>query len=59
VDLGVAMGSAVKIASTLNADNRIMYSVGVAAKALGVIDADLIVGIPLSAEGKNIYFDRA
>ena len=59
VDLGVAMGSAVKIASELNADNRIMYSVGVAAKALGVIDADVIVGIPLSAEGKNIYFDRA
>ena len=59
VDLGVAMGSAVKIASELNADNRIMYSVGVAAKALGVIEADVIVGIPLSAEGKNIYFDRA
>jgi len=53
------MGSAVKIASTLNTDNRIMYSAGVAAKALGVIDADVIVGIPLSAEGKNIFFDRA
>jgi len=59
VDLGIAMGSAVKIASELNADNRIMYSVGVAAMALGTIDADVIVGIPLSAEGKNIYFDRA
>jgi len=59
VDLGVAMGSAVKIASMLNTDNRIMYSAGVAAKALGIIDADVIVGIPLSAEGKNIYFDRA
>lgn len=59
VDLGVAMGSAVKIASSLNADNRIMYSVGVAAKALEVIDADVIVGIPISAEGKNIFFDRA
>jgi len=59
VDFGVAMGSAVKIASMFNTDNRIMYSAGVAAKALGVIDADVIVGIPLSAEGKNIYFDRA
>jgi uncharacterized ferredoxin-like protein len=59
VDLGVAMGSAVKIASELNADNRIMYSVGVAAKALRIIDADVIVGIPLSAEGKNIFFDRS
>ena len=59
VDFGVAMGSAVKMASMFNTDNRIMYSAGVAAKALGVIDADVIVGIPLSAEGKNIYFDRA
>jgi uncharacterized ferredoxin-like protein len=59
IDLGVAMGSAVKIASELNADNRIMYSVGVAAKSLGVIDSDVIVGIPISAEGKNIYFDRS
>jgi len=53
------MGSAVKMASDLNADNRIMYSVGVAAKTLEVIDADVIVGIPISAEGKNIFFDRA
>ncbi len=59
VDLGVAMGSAVKVASALNADNRIMYSVGVAAKVLGVIEADVVVGIPISAEGKNLYFDRA
>jgi len=35
-----------------------MYSVGVAAKKLGVMDADVVVGIPISAEGKNIYFDR-
>ena len=59
VDLGVAMGSAAKIASELNVDNRVMYSVGAAVKALGVIDADVIVGIPLSAQGKNIYFDRS
>ena len=48
-----------KIASELSADNRVMYSVGVAEKALGGIDTDVIVGIPLSAEGKNIFFDRA
>jgi uncharacterized ferredoxin-like protein len=58
VDLGVALGSAAKMASQLNADNRLMYSVGVAVKKLGIIDADVIVGIPVSAEGKNIYFDR-
>jgi uncharacterized ferredoxin-like protein len=35
-----------------------MYTVGAAAKALGLLDADIIIGIPLSASGKNIYFDR-
>jgi uncharacterized ferredoxin-like protein len=58
VDLGIALASAVKIASDHNVDNRMMYSVGVAAKSLNIIDADLIVGIPLSSYGKNIYFDR-
>jgi uncharacterized ferredoxin-like protein len=58
VDLGIALGSAAKMASELNADNRLMYSVGVAAKKLGIMDADVVVGIPISAEGKNIYFDR-
>ena len=59
VDLGIALSSAVKIASALNTDNRMMYTVGVAAKALDILDADIIVGIPISAEGKNIYFDRS
>ena len=58
IDLGIALGSAVKLASELNIDNRIMYSIGAAAKALGMLDADVIIGIPLSASGKNIYFDR-
>ncbi len=58
VNLGIAIGSAAKVASMLNVDNRIMYSVGVAAKELGLIDADYVLGIPLSVKGKNIYFDR-
>lgn len=58
IDLGIALGSAVKIASILNADNRIMYRVGVVARQLKLIDADLVIGIPISATGKNIYFDR-
>ncbi len=58
IDLGIAVGSAVKIASTMNVDNRIMFSVGVAAVKAGLIDADIAMGIPLSAYGKNIYFDR-
>lgn len=58
VDLGIALSSAAKTAAELNVDNRLMYTVGVAAKALETIDADIIVGIPISASGKNIYFDR-
>lgn len=58
LDLGIAMGSAVKIASELNVDNRIMYRVGVAAMRLGLSKAQIVHGIPLSATGKNIFFDR-
>lgn len=58
LDMGIAIGSAVKTASMLNADNRVMYRVGVCARRLGQIDADFVMGIPLSATGKSIYFDR-
>lgn len=58
IDLGIAVGSAVKIASLLNIDNRIMYRIGVAARKMGLIEGDVVCGIPLSATGKNIYFDR-
>lgn len=58
MDLGIAMGSAVKTASILNVDNRIMYRIGVAAKKMNLIDGEVVVGIPISASGKNIYFDR-
>jgi|Deesub1362A_J573_1020465.scaffolds.fasta_scaffold05685_1 uncharacterized ferredoxin-like protein len=58
LDLGIALGSAVKTASMLNVDNRIMYRIGVLARKLGLIDADVVMGVPLSASGKNIYFDR-
>jgi uncharacterized ferredoxin-like protein len=42
----------------LNADNRIMYRAGVAARDMGLVDWDFVMGIPLSATGKNIFFDR-
>jgi uncharacterized ferredoxin-like protein len=60
IDLGIAMGSAVKMASLLNVDNRIMYRIGAAASALNLMpETAIVMGIPLSAKGKNIYFDRA
>ena len=60
LDLGIAIGSAVKTASLLNVDNRIFYRIGAAAKRLHYLpEASIIMGIPLSAKGKNPYFDRA
>jgi uncharacterized ferredoxin-like protein len=58
-DLGIAVGSAVKTAQVHNADNRIMYSAGVAARSLGWLnDCTSVYGIPLKGSGKNIFFDR-
>ncbi len=58
VDLGIALGSAVKTAALFNADNRIMYRIGVSALRTKMIDGEIAIGVPLSATGKNIYFDR-
>ena len=58
LDVGIALGSAVKTASMLNVDNRIMYRVGVLARKTKIVDWDFVVGIPLSVTGKSIYFDR-
>ncbi len=58
VDLGIALGSAVKTASLLNVDNRIMYRIGMMARKKGISNDDVVLGIPLSALGKNVYFDR-
>lgn len=58
INLGIAIGSAVKTASMLNIDNRIMYTIGLAAREIGLLDVDIVYGIPLSAKSKNIYFDR-
>lgn len=58
LDLGIALGSAVKTASMLNLDNRIMYRIGVVARKAGLMDGEIVIGIPVSATGKSIYFDR-
>jgi uncharacterized ferredoxin-like protein len=59
-DLGIAVGSAVSVAMDARVDNRIMYSVGMAVKELGIMgdDVKVIYGIPLSSSSKNIFFDR-
>ncbi|WP_367652389.1 ferredoxin domain-containing protein [Methanoculleus frigidifontis] len=58
-DLGIAVGSAAKTAAMHNVDNRIMYTAGVGALRLGWMEGcGVVYGIPLSASGKNIFFDR-
>ncbi len=58
IDLGIAIGSAVSKAKDLCIDNRVMYTIGVAVKKLRLMPGQIILGIPLSVKGKNIYFDR-
>jgi uncharacterized ferredoxin-like protein len=58
IDIGVALSSAAKTASLLNVDNRVQQRVGAAARAIGLIQGEVVMGIPVSIEGKSIYFDR-
>jgi len=59
LDMGIALGSVAKTASMLNVDNRVMYRIGTAAKRLKLLpEAHIVMGVPLSAKGKSIYFDR-
>jgi uncharacterized ferredoxin-like protein len=59
-DLGIAMGSAISIATDHRVDNRIMFTAGVAAIELDMLGEEVKIayGIPLSVGGKNPFFDR-
>jgi uncharacterized ferredoxin-like protein len=58
MDIGVALSSAAKSASMLNVDNRVQQRVGAAARALGYINCEVAMGIPISISGKSIFYDR-
>lgn len=59
-DLGIAIGSAVSVAMDARVDNRVMFSVGKTVKEMKLLgeEVKIIYGIPLSASGKNPFFDR-
>ncbi len=59
-DLGTATGSAAAVAADARVDNRIMFTVGMAARELKMLgeDVKIIYGTPLSCTGKNIFYDR-
>lgn len=59
INLGIALDAAVEVAARNHIDNRIMYSVGRAACEMPYGGVKMMWhGIPLSASGKNIFFDR-
>jgi len=58
IDLGIALSSASSVAACFHVDNRMMYTIGGPARTLGWMESRIIIGIPLSCSGKNIYFDR-
>lgn len=59
-DLGIAVGSAVSVAMDCRIDNRIMYTIGLAAHKMELLGKEykIVFGIPLSATSKNPFFDR-
>ncbi|MFC2092055.1 DUF2148 domain-containing protein [Elusimicrobiota bacterium] len=59
-DLGIAIGSAVATANRFHIDNRIMYTIGYTAVRTNIFDeqVSMALGVPLSATGKNPFFDR-
>lgn len=58
IDLGIALSTATTVAAQHFIDNRMMWSVGMAAKRLDLITGDIVLGIPLAAKGSNPFFDR-
>ncbi len=59
MDLGIALGSAVSLIADNRVDNRIMFTIGQAAASLGLLgEYKMIMGIPLSAAGKSVFYDR-
>ena len=58
IDLGIAVGSAARTASLHAIDCRTQTRVAVAARKLGVIQADVAVALSLSVTHKNPGFDR-
>ena len=59
-DMGIAIGSAVSLAADMRIDNRVMFSVGQAVMALGLMPgSEMVLALPLSVKGKSIYFDRS
>jgi uncharacterized ferredoxin-like protein len=58
IDLGIAVGSAAKAASLNNVDTRCQTRIAVAARKLGLIDAEIAIALSMSVTHKNVGFDN-
>ena len=58
-DVGIAIGSACATAADHRADTRVMFSAGLAAQRLNILEGcKQVFAIPVSASSKNPFFDR-
>ena len=59
VDVGIAIGSACATAADHRVDTRVMFSAGLAAQRLNILEGcKQVFAIPVSASSKNPFFDR-
>ena len=59
VDVGIAIGSACATAADHRVDTRVMFSAGLAAQRLNILEGcKQVFAIPISASSKNPFFDR-
>ena len=58
-DVGIAIGSACATAADHRVDTRVMFSAGLAAQRLNIMEGcRQVFAIPVSASSKNPFFDR-
>ena len=59
IDVGIAVGSACSVAANSRADTRVMFSAGMAAQRLDLLEGcRQVIAIPVSISSKNPFFDR-
>lgn len=59
IDVGIALGSACSTAADLKLDTRVMFSAGLAAQKMNILNnCKCVFAIPVSASSKNPFFDR-
>lgn len=59
VDVGIALGSACAKAAELHVDTRVLFSAGLAAEELGVLEGcGQVYAIAVSISSKSPFFDR-